>query len=80
MDTEVDRRNKLDAHTFAFRVSKDKKVFISYNGKQVMILQGDRAEHFISRINGAEDKEAQRIMAKATGNFERGNEKANRKN
>ena len=61
---------------FAYRITKDKKVFISYNGKQVTTLSRNRAEKFIADIAGADDgNEVQLIMAKVTGNFKRGNEK-----
>lgn len=75
MDRPVDRRNILDDEVFTYRLTKDKKVFISYEGKQVTALSGKKAEHFIAKIQNANQKEAQLIMAKATGNFKRGNEK-----
>ena len=71
----VDKRGMLDAEIFTYRVTKDKKVFISYEGKQVTTLSGKNADDFIYKIQNAEGKEAQLIMAKATGNFKRGNEK-----
>jgi len=51
------------------------KVFIAYEGKHVVTLSGKKAEDFIVKIQGTEGKDAQLIMAKATGNFKRGNEK-----
>jgi len=71
----VDKRNLLDADIFAYKITKDNKVFISYEGKQVTILSGKKAEEFINKIRNCEGKEAQLIMAKVTGNFKRGNEK-----
>ena len=71
----VDKRDILDEEIFAYRVTKDKKVLISYEGKQVTTLSGKKADEFISKIQNAEGKEAQLIMAKVTGNFKRGNEK-----
>lgn len=75
MATHIDKRGILDNEVFTYKVSKDNKVFISYEGKQVTILSGKSAEQFISKIEGTTDKVAQLIMAKATGNFKRGNEK-----
>ena len=75
MDKPIDKRNILDEGLFAYKVSKDKKVFISWKGKQVTILSGAKAESFITDITEAKDHEAQLIMAKATGNFKRGNER-----
>lgn len=74
-DSPIDRRGVLDDEIFSYRVSKDQKVFLSWQGKQVTILQGKPAQQFLSRIETADAKEAQLIMAKATGNFKRGNEK-----
>jgi len=75
MSNSIDKRGVLDEEVFTCKITKDKKVFISYYGKQVTTLSGKRAESFISEIEGAEGKEAQLIMAKITGNFKRGNEK-----
>jgi len=71
----IDKRGILDEEVFAYRINKDKKVFITYEGKQVTILSGSKAEKFIADIGGADCKDAQLIMAKVTGNFKRGNEK-----
>ena len=80
MNCNVDKRGVLDEKVFACRITKDKKVFISYEGKQVVTLSGKKAEDFIARIKDVEGKDAQLIMAKATGNFKRGNEKLFKKN
>ena len=75
MINPIDKRNILDEEIFSYRINKDKKVFISYEGKQVTILSGSKAEKFITDIAEADGKDAQLIMAKVTGNFKRGNEK-----
>lgn len=75
MGAKVDKRGILDEEVFTYHTTKDGKVFISYEGKQVITLSGKRASDFIAKIQGAEGKEAQLIMAKVTGNFKRGNEK-----
>ena len=71
----IDKRGILDEEIFAYRITKDGKVFVSYEGKQVVTLSGKRAEEFVRKIQNAEGKDAQLIMAKVTGNFKRGNEK-----
>jgi len=71
----VDKRNRLDGEVFTYRINKDDKVFIYWNGKQIMILKGSESEKFIKRIKAADPKEAQLIMAKVTGNFKHGNER-----
>ena len=61
---------------FSYRVTKDGKVFISWYGKQVVILSGKRASAFVAAISIADNEDdEQLIMAKVTGNFKRGNEK-----
>ncbi|MCL2227225.1 MAG: hypothetical protein FWB97_06310 [Oscillospiraceae bacterium] len=72
----IDKRGILEDDVFSHRITKDGKVFISYYGKQVTALSGKKASGFIKEIEDAEHKEAQLIMAKVTGNFKRGNERA----
>ena len=72
---QSDRRGKLDAEVFAYRVTKDGRVFISWNGKAVTTLSAKDAERFVSKIANADSKQAQLIMARATGHFKHGNEK-----
>ena len=71
----IDKRGILDGDVFSYRVTKDQKVFISYYGTQVTSLVGSKALLFLEEIQGAGHKDAQLILAKATGNFKRGNEK-----
>lgn len=72
---EIDKRNKLGEEPFSYSVSKDKKIFIYWHGKLVMILKDKDSKKFLARIENAEQKEAQLVMAKVTGNFKHGNEK-----
>ena len=71
----VDKRNTLDEPVFSCRVSKDGKVFIYWHGKQVTILKNAAAQRFIGKITDLDGQQAQLAMAKATGNFKRGNER-----
>jgi len=80
MGNRIDKRGRLEEEVFSYRVSKDKKVFIYWNGKIITTLTGKKAESFILAISATEGKDAQLIMAKATGNFKHGNEKDIRKN
>ena len=80
MTSSIDKRGMLDDEIFTYRITKDKKVFISWYGKQVTTLSGSKAEAFISDITKTEGKDAQLVMAKITGNFKRGNEKNVNKN
>lgn len=74
----IDKRNRLEEEPFSYSISKDNKVFIFWNGKQVMILKGKDGEKFLAKVKGANRIQSQLVMAKITGNFKRGNEKINK--
>lgn len=76
--SQIDQRDKLKEEPFSYRVSKDNKIFLFWNDKQVMILKGKDSEKFLAKIDRANSFEAQLIMAKITGNFKHGNEKMNK--
>ena len=60
---------------FAWRRTKDGRVRISRDGRVVTILAGARAEAFLRRAEGLDAAGAQQLMARATGNYRRGNER-----
>lgn len=73
----IDKRKRLDEAPFSYRVTKNNRVFIEYNKRQVKILSGKDAERCLEKIKHAEDEKAvQLILAKITGNFKRGNERS----
>ena len=72
---EMDRRHVLEDDVFTYRVGKDDKVFIYWRDKQIKIMKGEEAQRFFGMIADLNQKEAQLVMAKATGNFKRGNER-----
>jgi antitoxin (DNA-binding transcriptional repressor) of toxin-antitoxin stability system len=51
------------------------EVQISHRGKPVTRLRGEAAARFLARVRGLEADAAQQLMARATGNFKRGNER-----
>ena len=62
--------------TFAARVTGTDRVLISWDGRVVVTLAGGDARQTIHRLESARsDEEAQLVLAKATGNFKRGNER-----
>jgi len=79
VENPTDKRGVLEDAIFAYKITKDRKVFISWHGKQVTTLGRRKAEAFISDIANASDKDAQLIMAKATGHFKHGNEKMSKR-
>jgi hypothetical protein len=60
---------------FDYTTTKDGQVFISYHGRNVTALRGVAADRFLDRVQAADRREAQIVMARATGNFKRGNER-----
>ena len=70
-----DKRKVLEGDTFDFKETKDGKVFLYHNGRQIEVLTGSEAVKFVKRITSADHSGAQLLMAKATKNFKRGNEK-----
>ncbi|MEA2123792.1 MAG: hypothetical protein QOI80_574 [Solirubrobacteraceae bacterium] len=60
---------------FSWTQTKDGGVRIAFRGKVVTTLAGDAAARFVARADGAADTVQQHLMARATGNFKRGNER-----
>ena len=59
---------------FDYRITKDGKVFISWNNRPVVTLAGPKAASFVEQIDGLDEADAQLLLARVTGNFRRGNE------
>ena len=73
---EIDiKRGGLEDFPFTYRKSGDEKVFISWRGKAVMTLKGNKAKSFLEKSSKQDGIEEQLTMAKITGNFKRGNER-----
>jgi hypothetical protein len=62
--------------SFSAVITGDDRVLVSHDGRQVVALSGLDARRVIDRLERAGDEEAeQMVLAKATGNFKRGNER-----
>jgi predicted RNA-binding protein YlqC (UPF0109 family) len=61
--------------TFEYRTTKDGRVLIGYQGRTVTTLKGAQARTFVERVVDADEDKVQLALAKATGNFKRGNER-----
>ncbi|HNT55727.1 MAG TPA: hypothetical protein PKG95_13500 [Anaerolineaceae bacterium] len=72
---KIDKRNRLDDDVFTYQVSKENKVFIYWRGRQVRVLKGTEAQLLLDKLTGLDAKGVQLVLAKATGNFKRGNER-----
>jgi hypothetical protein len=64
--------------TFAWASTKDGRVRISWRGRVVTTLAGGSAARFLEQVEGIDREGEQLLMARATGNFKRGNERGRR--
>jgi len=60
---------------FSYSVTKDGRVRIAHRGRHVVTVAGTRAGRLSSQLATAGDEETQQLLARATGNFKRGNER-----
>ncbi len=60
---------------FDWSERKNGDVAIRHHGREVMVLRGASASRVVARLDRATDDEAQHIIARATGNYRRGNER-----
>ena len=72
---ETDARGRLVDDPFDYRETKSGEVMISRGGRVVVTLGGKRAEALLKSIEKADDAGTQLLLAKATGNYKRGNER-----
>ena len=68
---EEENENQISEVIFSYNIKKDNRVFIYWYDKLIKILSGEKAEKFLSKIQGADDLESQQLMAKITGNIKR---------
>jgi hypothetical protein len=62
--------------SFGATVTKDERVLVSWEGRTVVTVAGAPGRRLAERLASAPDEEArQLLLARATGNFERGNER-----
>ncbi len=60
---------------FAYRVTKDGRVLIDRGGRTVTVVAGTPATALTSKLAAADDDGVQQLLARATGNYRRGNER-----
>ena len=61
--------------SFRYEQTADGRIFIYRSGKLVTTLSHRDATRFEARIRKADEKEQQRLMARATGQYRFGNER-----
>lgn len=71
----TDSRGRLEAEPFSYQVTKDDTVRVAREGTVVVVLKGKPAAKLRLALQAATPAEVQLILAKATGNVKRGNER-----
>ena len=72
---KIDARKRFDEEVFSYRAAKDGRIMFYWQGKHVKTVAGREAQKFLQRVAGLVGKDAQLVMAKATGHFRHGNER-----
>lgn len=67
----------LEDDPFSYRVTKDGRVLVSRGGRLVVTVAGRRADRLVAEL-GDSDELDQELLARATGNYRRGNERRGR--
>lgn len=63
---------------FSYWITKDGKVLVYWhgkNGRRKIVLKGARAARLIADLPDMDHEQQQLALARATGNFKRGNER-----
>src|SRR5690606_38585761 len=68
------RRMPLDDDPFDYEVTKQGLLRIFRGGREVTRLGGPAAERVLARLGASADSD-QQVLARATGNYKRGNER-----
>lgn len=65
----------LAADPFDWSVTKDGSVRVLRGGRLVAVVGGRRADRLAGALADATPEQAQQLLARATGNYRRGNER-----
>lgn len=75
-----DARNRFEEDVFTYRITKDGKVLISSDGRIVTTTAGKNAQKLIIKLESADRREIQHLLARATGQYKHGNERTSSEN
>ena len=65
----------FEAEPFAWQVTADSRVLVSRGGNQVVVVAGAAGSKLAAQLETADGERAQQLLARATGNYKRGNER-----
>lgn len=65
---------RLADDPFSYRVTKDGRILVSRGGRRIVTVAGAKAERLLGML-GADPAQDQELLARATGNYRRGNER-----
>jgi hypothetical protein len=71
----TDARGRLDEDPFDYRVTSGGHVLVDRGGRTVVTVSGASAAKLVTSLSTADERSAQLLLAKATGNYKRGNER-----
>lgn len=60
---------------FDYQVTRSGQVRVSRGGREVVVVSGRDAERLAARLASADPDQVQHLLARATGNYRRGNER-----
>ncbi|HJR97208.1 MAG TPA: hypothetical protein VJ979_04810 [Actinomycetota bacterium] len=66
----------LEAEPFGYAITKDGRIRITWRSKVVVTVSGSKASRLAAALTAADPEQVQRLLARATGNFKRGNERS----
>jgi hypothetical protein len=75
-DGASDERGRLIAAPFDYRVTKQGGLIVSRGGRAVMTVGGRDAARLVAALQRADDSQVQHLLARASGNYRRGNERS----
>jgi hypothetical protein len=75
MAKNTDARGRLVDDPFGYAVTKSGTMSITRGGRLVVTLSAGAAEQLAKKLDTADEAGAQLLLAKATGNYKRGNER-----
>lgn len=71
----IDQHGALEEQPFSYKVHSDGKLFVYHEGKHVRTYPAPQASKMLKQLEKSSPEQQQLLLAKATGNFKRGNER-----